>query len=155
MKITLRSLSFALLCILTSCGGTGTGNPGPSDPGTAGSLPANGSIVLSGICNLLTTCNPSLSLATCSTGVLAVTGLDVHLGLPSGQYTSLSSIITAENNGLITGNATAASQCVSDLSQLSCGNQAVIDAYQSGNANPFAQVPAMMPSGSGSCPAVY
>jgi hypothetical protein len=142
---------------LFACGGTGIGNG--ESPTTSTNAPTQALLgsteVLNSICAVLTTCNSGLTNFQCESGVQSIAGMDVKLGLTTGSYASFSAIISAESQGAIQSNSSAVTQCQADLQSLSCSSAAVMNAYQSQSANPFSQVPSMMPSGVGSCPAVF
>jgi hypothetical protein len=138
-----------------ACGGTGTGNGENPAGTTAGSMTNSAAAVLTTVCTILTQCNPSLSFSQCESGASNVSGVGVKLGVSNANDSTFANIIAAEEAGVITGNTSALQNCEQALDSLACGDAAVTDAYQPGNASPFAQLPNMISSGTNSCAGIF
>lgn len=155
MKRTLA----ALLLLLTSCGGTGTGNPSEraanTTVGEASASAFASQVVMGRLCAKLLACFANLKEATCINGIEAEKVIDTELGLPSGTYTNYQAVIDAESAGVIVGNVTARTNCAADIDALSCSSVGVAGAYNSSSRRPFQHVDAMIPTGASSCPAIF
>ncbi|MGZ3805960.1 MAG: hypothetical protein ACXVB4_17220 [Pseudobdellovibrionaceae bacterium] len=108
--------------------------------------------ILKSVCKILTTCHPELVEITCLDGIRASAGVGESLGLPSGNFATYEAVITAESAGQVSMDPAATDSCVSNIQQLTCANSAVAKAYDPNLANPFANVPLMLPQVPASCP---
>jgi len=84
-----------------------------------------------------------------------MSGLGEKLGLPSGKYEPFSTVIQAENTGVIVANQTASQQCVRDIGALTCGSPEMMGAYDPSLTNPYLNIGAAIPSSLGSCPDIF
>jgi hypothetical protein len=118
-------------------------------------LTASAKLFLSEVCSVITRCHPEVSADECQSGVLATNGINYQLGLNVGSVSNFNNIINLESFGGITANSTASQTCDSDIKSLSCTDPAVQSAYDLNSSTPFANVPLMIPTTLGSCPAVF
>ncbi|MGZ6398653.1 MAG: hypothetical protein ACXWRZ_16950 [Bdellovibrio sp.] len=108
--------------------------------------------ILQSVCKILTSCHPELDQTKCLDGIMASAGVGESLGLPSGQFANYQSVITAESSGQVSLDTAATNSCLNNIQQLTCANSAVAKAYDPTLANPFANVPLMLPEVPASCP---
>jgi hypothetical protein len=143
-------MRFALLLLLLTFVGAGCGgNREPSRSGTIGGnprVPVTHQILFA-VCGVINRCNPEVTLDRCQEGVLHTSGFDARLGLPPG-YSTLSSILQAEQSGALTGNSAATSDCYVNINTLACSDTTVQAAYDATQSNPFAQSSQMVPTSS-------
>lgn len=165
----ISGLLILLLASYNNCNpsgkGTEIGNPWsvpnsgtPASGSTTVPLAVQSTEVLDGACVTLVRCNPSLTLSNCETGLLGAPNVVLALGLPAGSYSSLSAAQTAEAQGTVTVNSSALSNCLMDLSALSCSSSNVMNAYISTApdlTSAFVNGAEIFPNKPGSCSNLY
>lgn len=101
--------------------------------------------ILTAICSVIDRCQPQLQPDICQNGVLTSSGIGARLGLPPNTEDPFSALESAENTGVILGNPTATNNCVNAISNLSCSDPNVQNAYSPTSSTPFAAVDFMVP----------
>ena len=149
----------ALLLLFSSCGGTEAGNPSVAtnlNPTSAAALPANvaGALIVSTICNKLIQCNPSLSLASCTSGVEKQTNLTPAFGVPA-SFGDFSNIIQTESGGTLNADPVRIQTCVGDIQAQACASATVSGAYSATAPTSFTSVINMIPTSGTSCAGVF
>jgi hypothetical protein len=145
-------ISALLFCALASgCGGTETGNPTNNKTNNNPISVSEG--LLDTICSKLAQCQ-GLGHDACLSGVKASSSIDTEIGLASG-FGTFQSIIDAEKAGTITGDRTAAGQCDTAISNLSCSSTEVTGAYDPSSPSDFSAIHQIVTSNAGYCPSVY
>ncbi|MGZ3744194.1 MAG: choice-of-anchor Q domain-containing protein [Pseudobdellovibrionaceae bacterium] len=98
--------------------------------------PMTSSKILQGVCEIINRCHPEVSFTACRSGFMAVPGINTPLALPS-NYSTLSAITNAEQNGLLLSNSQTGEACYESITTLNCTDPQVQTAYIPSAANPF------------------
>jgi hypothetical protein len=147
--MTIRAIFISFL-ILSSCNGTGTGNPIRDNPmnSSPGDSGLNGtSTILVGVCTRLSSCDSNVFRSQCEQAILASRRIDIKIGLPASVYINFESIVRAEANQTITANLVAKEACFRSIIGLSCTSREVISAFNPRSNSPFENIDAMVTSG--------
>lgn len=109
-------------------------------------------VLLARICFKLASCHSGvLTQATCESAILNEDDFDTEYGLNSADYSTYQEIINADSAAIITGDETSFSQCVSDITDLSCDDAEVLDAFDTNDPTNFTNAYKIIPVGAGSC----
>ena len=145
-----RNMLLGLILLVSSCGGTGVGNPSANIfLGTASET------IVGAICSKLNECFSELTGSACTEGVFAVGNIDTEIGLSKNQYPNLEAVSSAELNGEIGFNQGNLVQCVLDISSLSCSDPSVMNAWNASQPSFFDQVANMIPQNINGCSEVF
>lgn len=129
------TLSFLFLILTSACtrGGTGTGNPNHLSLGSdINSVVQLGNVV----CKKIESCH---GVTECWDGISAMTEFSAKLGVSENPAPTLIQLIIDEYDGIRKIDAEAASDCEAEVQALDCSDSAVVEAYDSNLANPFAK----------------
>jgi len=137
-----KLLLFAFLISGCQYEGTGTGNPMQQ---SNQSPPSGAERARSVICRKLTACHTDLRPAVCYDAVWIQSGVASKLGAQA-PIDTLKDSDSAESKDTLAFDETVLNQCENSITALDCASQTVQDAYQSGASEPFALLPAMIPS---------
>ncbi|MGZ6449761.1 MAG: hypothetical protein ACXWRA_17115, partial [Pseudobdellovibrionaceae bacterium] len=91
--------------------------------------------ILTAACELISQCHPEVTSSQCAQSLSQTSGFGAALGLPS-NYDTIQTIQQAELAGTLSGNASATSGCVSQMTSLGCSAPEVQSAYQPSLADP-------------------
>jgi hypothetical protein len=89
------------------------------------------------ICGTITRCNSNAAPNECYNAVTGLADAAPRLGLQSTSYSTLSSIIGAEQSGVLTANEISTNACHEPLETLACADSTVQAAYDPAAANPY------------------
>ena len=104
-------------------------------------------------CKKLMDCDGSVVLKECIEQSYPIKTFAAPLGLPPAYNNAeLAEIITDEVNEVIVPDGDNANDCRADIGVLQCTDQEVIDAYDTGLANPYENLSGMLPA---SCLGVF
>lgn len=92
--------------------------------------------IVSGVCSVITRCHPQVTMEECGTGVMGTSGFNMPLGLPP-NYSTLTSIIEAENSGTLVNNSTLSDGCYQQITASSCSEAVAKSAYNPTSTQPF------------------
>jgi hypothetical protein len=110
--------------------------------------------ILTATCAVITRCNSQVTMAGCLSGVRGTSGIAERMGLPS-TYSNYSSVVDAEQGGIIIANPVSATECLTDLTALACSSPEVTGAYVPTAAEPFGGVREMLDVWQYSCAGVF
>lgn len=153
MKLFGLLVAAKVVMLLSGCGfGTDTGNPAaPNFGGGQGPKTFVGALVEFS-CETITNCNSDLPMNVCREGLLAQSNVNEKIGLDKNAYSSLDEILQAEIKEEIIPDRDDGTECLLDLTELSCADSEVIDSYQPKFKNPFKFYHKMIPE---SCTSVF
>ena len=96
------------------------------------------------VCSVINRCNPQVTYEACEAGVLT-DPINSQIGAPP-SYPTFSSVMQAEQSGILFGSQSATNACASTINGLSCSNPNVQNAYNSSSPTPFAGASGMIPT---------
>lgn len=137
-----RLLVYGLVLFNLACqsAGTGTGNPLQNSADSVKSADLTGAI-----CRKLTACHTGLQPGVCYNSVFSHTGLPAAFGLTSG-YANLNEVHQAETAKILVADTAAYNACVVSIQDLACSAPEVQSAYQPMAADPWSNLPPMIPA---------
>ncbi|MEW6441618.1 MAG: hypothetical protein AB1640_11850 [bacterium] len=137
---------------LAGCGGTETGNPGPSKPGQDSEPSENAAVsLMDAICDRLTSCLEGVTETECRTSISVSTTLGAAFGVPSQDFAAYIDIVAAVDEGMLGADPGELSLCLSSLREVSCDDER-LQAVEV--AEPFiVNIEQMIPDQG--CPAVF
>jgi len=106
--------------------------------------------IMNAMCSKIISCHGGPN--NCSAEIQQVQTIDTEIGLTADAYINYNAVIAADFSKDILANTKATNDCVTDLDNLACDDTAVQNAYQPGDAQPFAQVADILPV---SCQGVF
>jgi hypothetical protein len=107
------------------------------------------------ICSTITQCHPNADYTNCRLEVMDLDDLDNEVGVPVETFDRYKYIVDAEEVRVIWPDLTALTTCLNEIEQISCASMEMQRAFGRTQINPYSGVPAMIPAGSNSCPAVF
>ncbi|MGZ3806002.1 MAG: choice-of-anchor Q domain-containing protein, partial [Pseudobdellovibrionaceae bacterium] len=105
---------------------TSTGNP----------MAPSAKTLLTAICGVVNHCHPEVALAQCQSGLLGVAGVGTRLGLAS-DFNSFSTIIAAEQAGVLVGNPDPGTLCIDKIAATDCSDPLISGVYDPSASQPF------------------
>jgi hypothetical protein len=127
------------LCFMLGCG-TDTGNPGLINPSSGMGTPIFVEQAVASTCRKMMDCHPGLSEADCRHGLYSLNNLDTVFGLQDERYATLADVAAAELKGELSPKSDSAVSCLKSISQLTCSDPLVVQAYQPLAPQKFSEV---------------
>ena len=154
-------ITILLLGLLSGCGllrgGTGTGNPAlPASPASAPLSTDSAALgILDSACEALARCHAEISKIECVSALENTSHLIQAIGAGSGGFSSLQDLAQAEISGSLSPDTNSIFQCKTELSNVSCSDPAMVNAYIQTNSDAYQDFDLMVPSGNGTCSTVF
>jgi len=150
-RITSIAFCFLMMGCQVNLPGTNTGNPEYSAP----------AIELSGIyrlayviCAKTDSCYPEADLNSCYTQVTALNGYTSELGATGSTYETVDALSAAETANTVNINTTNFDACEQALTQLTCTDSLVQNAYSIATPTQYSQTKQLF-GAAGSCSQIY
>jgi len=150
-RITSIAFCFLMMGCQVNLPGTNTGNPEYSAPVLA---PSGIYRLAYFICAKIDSCYPEADLDSCYIQVPALNGYTSELGATGSTYATVSDLAAAETASAVTINRTNFDACEQALTQLTCADSWVQNAYSTATPTQYSQTK-MLFGVSGTCSQIY
>ena len=106
------------------------------------------------ICKKLQGCF-KVTESECGQAIDQTKTIDTEVGLRGGRFATYFDAELGEFQWQITANGSDGYQCIIDITELTCSDPKVQDAFDPGAKDPYANIAVIFPTGPGSCSQVF